>query len=220
MDDTDRSKQLTSAECAARTGVTVRALRVYEEQGLIAPSRSAGGWRLYGHDELVKLNTIAVLKSAGLSLAQIREVTESGSDMPPLQQILEIQLGAWKSKRDEADRGLAIVRVALERLGTERTLSVDDLCRLLRSFEMSTPTSMSPERDLDEVTLDRAVLDRYAGFYAPHDGEFGLYTITRTDERLAMQSPGQPPMDLYPTSETDFTMKFPDLQIAFTVDGN
>src|SRR5690606_27581393 len=56
--------------------------------------------------------------------------------------------------------------------------------------------------------------------YAPHDGEFGLYTITRTDERLAMQSPGQPPMDLYPTSETDFTMKFPDLQIAFTVDGN
>ena len=34
---------LTAAECAARTGLTVRALRVYENYGLITPGRSAAG---------------------------------------------------------------------------------------------------------------------------------------------------------------------------------
>jgi hypothetical protein len=36
---------LTAAECAERTGLTVRALRVYEEYGLIAPQRTLSGWR-------------------------------------------------------------------------------------------------------------------------------------------------------------------------------
>jgi hypothetical protein len=45
---------LSAAECARRTGLTVRALRVYERQGLIEPARSGKGWRLYGPKELVQ----------------------------------------------------------------------------------------------------------------------------------------------------------------------
>ena len=41
----NKDEGLTAAECAVRTGLTVRALRVYEEYGLIAPKRTAGGWR-------------------------------------------------------------------------------------------------------------------------------------------------------------------------------
>ena len=37
------SEWLTAAECALRTGLTVRALRVYENYGLITPGRSAAG---------------------------------------------------------------------------------------------------------------------------------------------------------------------------------
>jgi DNA-binding transcriptional MerR regulator len=72
MDSVDPSELLSAADCASRTGLTVRALRVYEEFGLVAPRRSAGGWRQYGPHDLVKLNTIALLKTAGLSLSQIR----------------------------------------------------------------------------------------------------------------------------------------------------
>ncbi len=39
---------LNPSEAAARLGVTVKALRLYEQRGLLAPSRNAAGWRSYG----------------------------------------------------------------------------------------------------------------------------------------------------------------------------
>jgi DNA-binding transcriptional MerR regulator len=77
MESVDPSKWLSAAGCASRTGLTARALRVYEEFGLVTPRRNAEGWRQYGPHDVMKLNTIALLKTAGLSLAQIGEVTRA-----------------------------------------------------------------------------------------------------------------------------------------------
>jgi DNA-binding transcriptional MerR regulator len=85
MERIDSSEWLSAAECASRTGLTVRALRVYEECGLIAPRRSAGGWRMYGPRDLTKLNTIALLKTAGLSLEQTSRCRTPRASMPRLQ---------------------------------------------------------------------------------------------------------------------------------------
>ena len=79
---------LSAAECARRSGLTVRALRVYERAGLVKPKRSAKGWRLYGPDELTRLNTIVALKGFGLSLREIRKAF--GSSPPALAQVLEM----------------------------------------------------------------------------------------------------------------------------------
>jgi DNA-binding transcriptional MerR regulator len=130
---------LTAAECALRTGLTVRALRVYEKYGLIAPGRSAAGWRRYGAQELLKLNEIGLLKVLGLTLNQIRDLTRRPLS-PTLRQLLELQLGAWKSRRAEAERGLAVAEAALQQLQAGRSLSVEELCSLIRSCEMTTST--------------------------------------------------------------------------------
>src|ERR1700722_16059158 len=94
---------LTAAECALRTGLTVRALRVYENYGLITPGRSAAGWRRYGAEELLKLNEIGLLKVLGLSLTQIRDVTLRATP-PSLGQLLERQLGTLRHRRAESER--------------------------------------------------------------------------------------------------------------------
>lgn len=62
---------LTAAECAGRMNVTVRALRVYEQHGLIAPPCTAKNWRLYGAREIARLNESLALKHLGLSLTRI-----------------------------------------------------------------------------------------------------------------------------------------------------
>ncbi len=80
-----------------RTGVTIKALRVYERQGLIKPVRSASRWRLYGETELIRLNAISALKSLGLSLAQIRKTLDATP--PELPQVLKMQLDAWRARR-------------------------------------------------------------------------------------------------------------------------
>ena len=221
MDKPEPPAWLTAAECADRTGLTVRALRVYEEYGLIAPRRSAVGWRQYGAEDLVKLNTIALLKSAGLSLTQIRDVTRTSPQTPSLQKILEIQLATWTTRLEEAERGRAITQAALARLNSQRPLSVDELCNVIRSFEMTqTPattsaTSPSGEKDAEDFILEPAVLDRYVGSYAPHNGEFGFYTISRDETNLVMQVTGQPPVDLFPVGEAEFSVKVVDAQITF-----
>src|SRR5262245_36360175 len=104
---------LTAAECAARTGLTVRALRVYEDYGLIAPKRTAGGWRWYGKAELVRLNTIGLLKTAGLTLAQIRQVTMLNEQGPPLRHVLGMQIDAWRQRKADAEHGQAVTEAAI-----------------------------------------------------------------------------------------------------------
>jgi DNA-binding transcriptional MerR regulator len=207
MERVDPSEWLSAADCAARTGLTVRALRVYEESGLIAPRRSAGGWRQYGPHDLAKLNTIALLKTAGLSLEQIREVTGSSASEPTLQQILAIQLDTWKRKRADAGRGQAIAEAALGRLRADESLSVDELCNLIRSLEMtrSQPGMASTGHDVAWATVDLAVLDSYAGFYRGR--EYGVTQIWRDGQKLFIGAPIPGSVDtveLHPVSETEF----------------
>jgi DNA-binding transcriptional MerR regulator len=208
MESVDPSEFLSAADCASRTGLTARALRVYEEFGLITPRRSAGGWRQYGSHDLMKLNTIALLKTAGLSLAQIGEVTCSSAGEPTLQQILAIQLETWKRRQADAERGLAIAESALNRLRADRSLSVDELCNLIRSLEMTQSKSSSASAGHDDVawvSVDRAVLDSYAGFY--RRGGYGVTTVWREDKKLFIDAPipgSVGAVALHPTSETEF----------------
>lgn len=60
-------------EVAAETGLTARAIRYYEELGLLQPAaRSDGAYRLYDASDLERLNSIRRLRDdAGFSLAEI-----------------------------------------------------------------------------------------------------------------------------------------------------
>ncbi|MGZ4168318.1 MAG: MerR family transcriptional regulator [Solirubrobacteraceae bacterium] len=52
---------LTINEAAATTGWSPRMLRYVEQAGLVAPERSASGYRLYGAAELQRLRTLKEL---------------------------------------------------------------------------------------------------------------------------------------------------------------
>ncbi len=67
---------LNPAEAAERLGVSAKALRLYEERDLLAPARSAAGWRAYGPREMARAAEIVALRSLGLSLAGVARVLE------------------------------------------------------------------------------------------------------------------------------------------------
>ena len=123
-----------AAECARRTGLTVRALRVYERHGLIEPMRTAKGWRCYGPAELQRLNVIVTLKAFGMTLEQIR--TQLATNPPPLARVLELQLQTCGARRDAADKALGLIKTALATIKSGKQLSVENLCDLTRSMEM------------------------------------------------------------------------------------
>ena len=70
---------LNPSEAARRLGVSAKALRLYEARGLIAPVRTAAGWRAYGPDEMARVAEIAALRELGLSLTQVARVLEGDS---------------------------------------------------------------------------------------------------------------------------------------------
>jgi DNA-binding transcriptional MerR regulator len=62
-------------EISAKSGLSARTVRYYEELELLpGVRRRAGGRRVYGDHELERLRFIQRLKTLGLSLAEIREL--------------------------------------------------------------------------------------------------------------------------------------------------
>jgi len=63
------------SDLSAEFGVTARALRFYEDEGLIAPERR-GTTRIYSHRDRARLAWILRGKRVGFSLAEIREMID------------------------------------------------------------------------------------------------------------------------------------------------
>ncbi len=69
----------TIEQVAARTGLTKRTLRYYEEVGLLPPTgRTEGNYRRYSEEDIQRLERIKNLRDLmGFSLADIRELLEA-----------------------------------------------------------------------------------------------------------------------------------------------
>ncbi|MFC6983885.1 MerR family transcriptional regulator [Streptomyces cirratus] len=59
-------------ELARATGTTARALRHYEQAGLISSERASNGYRVYEEGAVVRVRNIRHLLSAGLTLEDVR----------------------------------------------------------------------------------------------------------------------------------------------------
>ena len=62
-------------EVAEAVGLSLRTIRYYEEVGLLpAPTRSAGGFRLYGDDDIARLSIIKQMKPLDFTLEEMADV--------------------------------------------------------------------------------------------------------------------------------------------------
>ena len=115
---------LTIREVREELGVTLRALRFYEAQGLIAPTRKS--WhRFYHTTDVERLRAIMRLKSLGLSLREIREVLQSPADGPYglNANLCEEVFRRLSVQRAEAEAGLAFLADAGCRCSTPAELA-------------------------------------------------------------------------------------------------
>jgi len=66
---------MTVGEVARRSGVTRKALRLYEARGILPPPRrTAAGYRIYAPDVLDALDFVQQGRRLGLTLAEIKHI--------------------------------------------------------------------------------------------------------------------------------------------------
>ncbi|MEO8156521.1 MAG: MerR family DNA-binding transcriptional regulator [Betaproteobacteria bacterium] len=99
----------TITELAREFGLTTRAIRFYEDHGLIAPSR-AGRNRVYGNRDKVRLKLTLRGKRLGLSLSEIRELIDmydaakdERAQVERLQEVLRKRRNILEQQREDIE---------------------------------------------------------------------------------------------------------------------
>ena len=146
-------RHLSAAEAAKALGVSTRALRLYEQKGLVKPVRTAAGWRAYGPDTLARLHQVLALKGLGFSLARIGELL--AGRLASLASVLAVQEEALTLRRAETERALALVRKAKAALAAGASLSVDDLTTLTRETVMTEPIDEEAMKQVFEPLIGK-----------------------------------------------------------------
>ena len=119
-------KFLRIGEIAARTGLSAKALRLYEQRGLLQPcTHSASGYRLYGPDALQRLMQIALLRRSGFTLAQIGGLLQGHGES--VARLLAERVAMLEQELADKTQTLNMLRYAQQRAGSTSTLNVDEL---------------------------------------------------------------------------------------------
>ena len=129
----DGSDLLTIGEVAGRAGIATSALRYYEEQGLVASVRSAGGQRRYPRSVLRRLSFVRAAQNVGLSLEEIRTALHAlPAGRTPTKADWARLSRTWQARLDEQIAGLQKLRDGL-------TSCIGCGCLSLRTCALSNP---------------------------------------------------------------------------------
>jgi DNA-binding transcriptional MerR regulator len=97
-------------ELSARSGVSPRSLRYYEEQGLVTPERALNGYRRYAESDVVVVQTIRTMYEIGFSRDAVSAVLPCAIGAP-----------------EEVDP--VAVRTRVESMRDDLTARIDELTR-------------------------------------------------------------------------------------------
>ena len=74
-------------ELADRAGISAKAIRYYEQVGILAPpARTPSGYRAYDPSVLGRLGFVRAAQALGFTLGEIRQVGAASLAAPPLPQ--------------------------------------------------------------------------------------------------------------------------------------
>lgn len=125
---------MTTGDLARACETTVRTVRFYEEAGVICPEmRSDGGHRLFGEEELQKLQLVMDLREAGLSLNDIKALFELKHKCGSPEEASQRMADALEAQIDEMQRKIATLRRLREELAS--TVAIIRECNACDSAE-------------------------------------------------------------------------------------
>ena len=129
MCNNDKERKMTSGEMAKKAGVSQKAIRLYDEKGLLKPTDySEGNYRLYDDAALQILEKIVALKQIGFSLEEIRDNLQDG-EASDIRGALELQLQKMEEKKYQLQKITDAITRTLDR---KEELDWDDVATIVQ----------------------------------------------------------------------------------------
>lgn len=189
-------------EMAQRLQITPRAIRYYEEKGLIRPQKAEeSGYRQFSEADVWRLQTIITLREVGMSIEDIRELLEQlDKGEGSLQTYLELQRSYMYDRWVELSKVIETTEAMIERVKSEDRIDPASLYELAEAGKRLRQTrsdwvdrwnfnQMADHYD-EWVTREQEgynkherydeVLDAVVAAVAPKQGECGLDAGTGT----------------------------------------
>ena len=192
---------LSIGELAARSGLSPKALRLYDESGLLVPRRvdPSTGYRSYGIDQVGRARLIAALRGLGMGLARIRVLC----DLDGAAAATELR-SWWRQEEADALSRAAAVRDLASSLGQHPT--EDAMTTTTTPARAASALHIGLERTAQEdAVLVRALPGRRT-LLAVADGFGGAGDLAaRTLEVFADALVAAPSADALPSLETAWT---------------
>lgn len=124
------NNKMTSGEIAKKAGISQKAIRLYDQKGLLKPSGySEANYRLYDKEALLILEKIIALKQVGFSLEEIRDRLNS-EEPQDVESMLREQVRLMEEKKYQLEKSIAAINRTLER--NTGTLNWDDAAEIIR----------------------------------------------------------------------------------------
>lgn len=123
-------------EAADRLGISSRAIRFYEEKGLLRPAKQPeNGYRIYTENDIWRLQTISALREIGMSIQDIAQaLAEIDRGNPQkLEEYLELQQAVMYAQWVELKRMLDTTQRMIEINRSDGPLNVSHLHDLAQS---------------------------------------------------------------------------------------
>lgn len=174
-----KNERLTVSKFAALCGVTPRALKYYEEAGLLSPVETApNGYRLYDRRQLDEVSMILLFKEHGFTLADIRELL-SRQELTATRERLSLQLSLIERRQKALRRQASFVRDTLAHL--DKALAHEDEPFSERHEAQRIVRSPFAEGRAPEELMQNYLLNgRHSGVYF----DFASFTLRGTYRTL------------------------------------
>ncbi|MDQ0191785.1 MerR family transcriptional regulator [Paenibacillus wynnii] len=119
-------------EVADRLKISARAIRFYEEKGLITPTKGENSYRYFSEKEIWRLQTIIALREAGMPVEDIRKALQNieGQDNEELQYYLELQRSVLFTKWVEIKHIIDTTDYMIDMVKKQQVLPLNDIYTL------------------------------------------------------------------------------------------
>lgn len=126
----------STAEFSKLTGLSIRALHYYDEEGILKPhSKNDNGFRSYSAEDFLIAQKIITLKYVGFNLKQIKKIIA----IPNFDLLgsLRLQANALRDSVAQINKGLIIVEESIKHYSINGEIDWQRLSRVLKTFKIS-----------------------------------------------------------------------------------